>query len=116
MKEADQYFESHQEPVKSCLTAMRKVILNYDQHITEVWRYRMPFYCYGDKRFCYLWYDKKRKLPYLGLTDGKLYSDPDLLQESRSRMKIFLLDPEKNLPIARIRQILKVSIKKLSNP
>jgi Domain of unknown function (DU1801) len=110
MKEIDQYFESHEEPVKGCLSALRKMILHHNKNITEVWRYRMPFYQYDGKRFCYLWYDKKRKVPYLGIVNGTAFNDPDLLQENRSRMKVFLIDPNKDIPIKRVNEILKRAV------
>ncbi|HRG39255.1 MAG TPA: DUF1801 domain-containing protein, partial [Bacteroidia bacterium] len=59
----------------------------------------------------YLWFHKKYKQPYLGIVEGKQMQHPLLIQEKRSRMKIMLLDPEKDLPIKTIQSILKKMMK-----
>lgn len=70
----------------------------------------MPFYCYEGKMFCYLWIHKKLGLPYIGFVDGNKIKHKDLLQEKRVRMKIFLIDPAKNIPLKKINDILKAAI------
>ncbi len=104
---ADNYFLQKEEPLRSCLQALRSHILRYDAHIAEVWRYGMPFYCYKGRRFCYLWVHKKTKQPYIGIVDGKKINHPDLLAEKRVKMKILLIDSRKNIPVRKINAILK---------
>ena len=111
MRDIDNYFLKKEEPVKSCLLFLRDFILAYDENITEGWRYQMPFYFYKEKRFCYLWVEKKQQLPYIGIVDGKLLNHPGLIQEGRSRMKILLIDPRKDVPLKTVRQILDASLK-----
>ena len=84
--------------------------MRYHPAITEVWRYRMPFYCYNGKRFCYLWQEKDNGKPYLGLVDGKLIEHPDLISEDRKRMKVLKFDPDEDLPIEKINSLLKIAI------
>lgn len=103
---ADLYFQNKEEPVKSCLLFMRSYILKYDSHLTEAWKYGMPFFCYNSKMCCYLWTHKKLGKPYLGIVEGKRMNHPLLHQEQRSRMKIFLLDPEEDMPLDTINEIL----------
>jgi hypothetical protein len=67
----------------------------------------MPFFCYNGKMCCYLWVHKKYKQPYIGIVEGKRINHPDLIQEKRARMKILLLDPNKDLPMRKINLILK---------
>ena len=114
MIEADNYFYGKEEPLRGCLLALRHLILNQPGEITEIWSYKMPFYCITDgkkkKRFCYLWTDKKSKLPYLGIVDGYLVNHPDLVSDNRTRMKIFYLYPEKDLPVEDINLILQQAI------
>ena len=86
---------------------MRAHILKQDPHITEAWKYGMPFYCYKGKMFVYLWVHKKYHQPYLGIVEGQRIDRPDLLQEKRARMKILLLDPHKDIPVRKINTILK---------
>jgi hypothetical protein len=111
LRPVDNYFLQQEEPTKSCLEFLRAHILGFDSHISEKWSYGMPFYIYKEKRICYLWVHKKLKQPYLGLVDGKLFNDPELLAEKRSRMKIFLVDPAKNIPVKKINTLLKQAIR-----
>lgn len=70
----------------------------------------MPFFFYKGKRFCYLWVHKKYKQPYLEIVDGKLVNHPELIAEKRSRMKILLIDPAKDIPVKKIKAILNQSM------
>jgi hypothetical protein len=107
MRDIDNYFLQHPEPVRACLQFLRGHIVSLDTHITEAWKYRMPFYCYKERMFCYLWTDKKSCWPYIGIVEGKNILHPDLIAGKRTRMKILLLDPDTDLPIRKINQVLK---------
>ena len=110
MKEIDDFYLQKEEPVKSCLLALREIILRYNPEITEAWKYKMPMFCYRKKMFCYLWIDKKTLMPYLGIVEGRKIIHPKLVQEKRSRMKIMFLDPTKDLPVRTIREIFNKAI------
>ena len=60
--------------------------------------------------FCYLWFHKKYKQPYIGIVEGNRFNEPFLIQEVRSRMKIMLLDPNEDLPLQTIENILQKAI------
>ena len=60
--------------------------------------------------FCYLWVHKKYKQPYIGIVEGKNIDHPILIQEKRARMKILLIDPQKNIPVATIYSVLKAAM------
>ncbi|MFT3932321.1 MAG: DUF1801 domain-containing protein [Chitinophagaceae bacterium] len=107
MKPADNYFQQQEEPVKSCLLALRQLVLAFDGRISEAWKYGMPMYCIQNKMCCYLWVHKKFHQPYLGIVEGGKIDHPLLLQEKRARMKILLIDPEKDIPVKTIEGILK---------
>lgn len=107
LRPIDEWFLHKEEPNKSCLQFMRAYILALDPHITEAWKYGMPFFCYKGKMCCYLWVHKKDHLPYLGIVEGKMIDHPDLVQEKRARMKILFLDPNKDIPVRKINGILK---------
>jgi hypothetical protein len=111
LRPIDTWYIQKEEPDKSCLQFLRDHILNLNDHISEKWQYGMPFYYYKNHRFCYLWVHKKLMKPYIGIVDGKLINHPDLLQEKRARMKIFLIDPAKNIPVKKINSILKEVLK-----
>ncbi len=110
INDLDNFYLQQDEPVKSCLLALREIILAQDENLTAAWKYSMPFFCYKGKMCCYLWVHKKLQKPYLGIVEGKHIHHPKLLQEKRSRMKTMLFDAQKDLPIKTIRAILKQTI------
>ncbi|HEX5168966.1 MAG TPA: DUF1801 domain-containing protein [Cyclobacteriaceae bacterium] len=111
LREIDNYFLQQEEPIKSYLQALRGFILHFDKNVNEAWKYRMPFYCYNTRMFCYIWIHKKLKQPYIGIVEGKKINHPQLVIEKRARMKILLLDPEKDIPVRTITKILNDVIK-----
>jgi hypothetical protein len=110
LRDIDNFYLQKEEPVKSCLLFLRQCILQFDPNITEAWKYRMPFFCYKGKMFCYLWVHKKNGLPYIGIVEGDRIDHPDLIPEKRARMKILLLDPAADLPLDTIASILKKAL------
>ena len=86
---------------------LRHRILDADPNLSEAWKYRMPFYCYNGKMCCYLWVDKKLNQPYLGIVEGNQIQNTGLIQGDRARMKIMMFDPNKDLPIRKIDQLLR---------
>ncbi|TDO97128.1 DUF1801 domain-containing protein [Flavobacterium sp. 245] len=106
MKQLDDFYENQEEPIKGTFLALRDIILKQDKDITHVLKYGMPFFCYKGKMFCYLWIHKKFKQPYLAIVEGKYFDEPFLLQEARSRMKIMLLNPNEDLPLEQIKEVL----------
>jgi len=107
LRPIDHYYLQQDEPNKSCLQFLRAFILEQDPHLTEAWKYGMPFFCYNKKMCCYLWVHKKYGQPYLGIVEGNSLHHPDLIRENRARMKILLLDPAKDIPVRKLRAILK---------
>lgn len=107
LKPIDEYFLAQSEPLKSCLQALRDHILDKTS-LVEKWKYKMPFYCLSDRPFCYLWIDKKRNCPYIGIVNGKNIEHPDLLSEKRAKMKILLIDPKKDIPVEKINSIFRL--------
>jgi hypothetical protein len=60
--------------------------------------------------FCYLWTDKKTDEPYILMVEGKHIDHPALEEGNRSRMKIFRVNPNKDLPIKTVKSILKTAL------
>lgn len=106
----DHYYLSKAEPNKSCLLALRELILSQDENITETRKYGMPCFCYKKKIFCYLWTDKKTDEPYILMVEGKHLFHPKLEAGDRSRMKIFRVSPIKDIPVKTIKTILKQAL------
>lgn len=107
MSEKDNYYLNKTEPTKSCLLTLRHIILKQDEKITETKKYGMPCFCYKKKIFCYLWTDKKTDEPYILMVEGKYLDHAELEKGNRSRMKIFRINPNEDIPIAKIKSILK---------
>lgn len=104
------FYLSKSEPNKSCLLALRSVILEQDEHVTETVKYGMPCFCYKNKMFCYLWTDKKSGQPYLLMVEGEHLNHPKLVEGSRKRMKVFYVDPEVDLPLKDIHFVLNEAL------
>jgi hypothetical protein len=110
INEHDSYYLNKEEPNRSCLLALRSIILEQNSNITETRKYGMPCFCYKKKMFCYLWTDKKTDEPYILFVEGKHLDHPELEVGKRSRMKIFRVNPNKDLPIAAIQFILNQAL------
>ncbi len=106
LKSLDNFYANQNEPCKSCLLALCKIILQQDKNITSALKYGMPFFMYKGKIFCYLWIDKKANEPYLGIVEGSLVHHPLLVQGKRARMKIIQFNASKDLHIKTINGIL----------
>jgi hypothetical protein len=110
IRQVDNFYLNKEEPNKSCLLALRNIILEQDTAITETQKYGMPCFCYKKKMFCYLWIDKKTGEPYILMVEGKHLIHPGLEAGKRSRMKIFRIDPNKDLPVKTIVAILQKAL------
>jgi hypothetical protein len=111
LRDIDVWYESQPEPAKGCLLALRAHLQQYNPHITEAWKYRMPFFCYDGKMCCYLWVHKQLHQPYLGIVEGKNIHHPLLQVEKRARMKILLIDPALDIPMDTVNNILDKMVK-----
>ena len=110
LSDLDRYYLNQDEPNRSCLLAIRSLVLAQSRHITETVKYGMPCFCYRKKVFCYLWSDKKTHEPYLLMVEGKHLDHPQLEAGTRSRMKIFRVDPNKDLPVLTLDHILQQAL------
>jgi len=104
------FYFNKEEPNKSCLLALRSIILEQDDQITETQKYGMPCFCYKKKAFCYLWTDKKTHEPYLLMVEGNHLDLPELEKGDRSKMKILRVNPTKDLPLETIRFVLQKAL------
>ncbi|HRG29664.1 MAG TPA: DUF1801 domain-containing protein [Chitinophagales bacterium] len=104
------FFLSLPQPTQSTFLALSNIILNHHPSITPEWKYSMPFFYYNGRMLCYLWTNKKTGQPYIGFADGNKMDFPELIQEKRSRMKIFMVDAENDLPVKKITLLLKMAI------
>ena len=66
----------------------------------------MPCFTLNTKPFCYFWKDKKTNWPYILIVKGNQISHPKLQQGERSKMKRLLVNPELDLEVETILEIL----------
>lgn len=109
--ELENFYWKQKEPNKSCFLALRDIILNLDNEITIAFKYKLPFFLYKGKMFCYLWQNNKTKEPYIGVVKGSDVEHPALIQGDREKMKILPINPNKDINIELIYQILKMAMK-----
>ena len=110
MTELDNFYLQLSEPNRSVFIALREIILSIDKNISPEWKFKLPFFYYNGKMFCYLCYYKKYKQPYIGIIDGNKIDHSDLIMEGRKRIKFFLVDPEKDIDVKKVRKILNLTI------
>ena len=113
VNQTDTFYLNKAEPIKSCLLALRDIILSQDEAVTETVKYGMPCFCYQNKMFCYLWTDKKTNYPYILMVEGKHLDHPQLAAGTRKRMKVLNINPNKDLPIKTIKLILNAALQLL---
>jgi len=106
----DNFYFRNSNEVNDCLLALRKIILDQDDLITAELKYHMPFFCYRGKMFCYLWIEQGSGRPYMGFVEGKHLNHPDLILGERARMKILFVDPDKDLPIEMLNDLLQQAL------
>jgi len=111
LSELNQFYENLKEPQKGCFLALRDFILSLSPEVTPEWKYRLPFFYFKGKMFCYLWMDKKSKEPYIGIAKANLLDFEYLVQGDRKRMKILPIPAEEDLPIHQIKETLETAMK-----
>lgn len=108
--ELDNFYLKLDEPLRSCFLALRDIILSLDEQITPEWKYKLPFFYYRKKMLCYLWKDKKTGEAYVGVANGMLIAHPALEAGERKRMKIYRVDPKKDINMEELIEILGLAI------
>ena len=107
----DAFYDRLLEPNKSCFLTLRAFIIGFDSEIQELWKYGLPFFYYKKKPFAYFWKDKKTDEPYIGFSRGFLMEHPSLLKGERTRIKIFPVDPNADIDIENLLEVLELTKK-----
>ena len=121
MTELEAFYEKQNPEIREVYLALRSIILNYDEHITAEWKFKLPFFYYKKKMLCFLWFHNRFKKPYISFMDANLLNDSRLLMEDRKRAGILLIDPQKDIPKDLVKEILDLLLqlpknKKLKTP
>lgn len=109
-QELDSFYLNKEEPNRSCLLALRSIVLEQDEHVSETRKWGMPCFCFKKKMFCYLWTDKKTDEPYILFVEGKHLEHEALEEGNRARMKILRINPAKDLPLETINLLLNTAL------
>ncbi len=104
------FYLNHSEPNASCFQALRDIILRVSEDVSESKKYGMPCFVYKNKALCYLWSDKKTNEPYILFVDGDLLDHPDLESGDRKRMKILRINPNTDIDILTVTEVVSASI------
>ena len=106
-QQLEQAYFKRGEPIRSCLLALREIILGSSSEMTESLKYGMPFFSFKGKMFAYFWFDKKSKHPYIGFSKGYRMTHPGVLAGSRKRIKVYAIDPTVDIKIDELIEILE---------
>jgi hypothetical protein len=96
--------------------ALRDIILSSSGQVNETVKYKMPCFAYGNKAMCYLWKDKKTSEPYVLFVDGNKLEHALLETGDRKRMKIFRVNPNEDIEIEILQELLLSAISLYEKP
>lgn len=105
----EHFYFDREEPHKSCVLTLRDIILDSDENMSEALKYGSPFFLYKGKNFCYCWFDKKSGNPYIGIMKGSKIDHPILYAGDRNTVKIIEIDPEADIPVKDILEVLELA-------
>jgi len=101
----DEFYANLQEPQQGCFLAMRDFVLKFHSDIRADWKWGFPFFSFRGKMFCYFWKEKKTGEPYIGFQKSKNIEHLKLEIGNRKLLKIYRIDPNKDLPIEEMEEI-----------
>jgi hypothetical protein len=103
--ELDNYYLNQPEPVQGCLLALRRIILNTNNQISETRKYQVPFFYYKTKKLSFLWVNRKKLI--LGFVTDNTVFPVSAGFRRKDGMEMVQIDPNKDLPIELIREKLQ---------
>ncbi len=111
MKQVDDFFNNLTEPNKSFLLALKHIVQQHCPQLSLSIKYGLPFFTINGKLFCYFWTHKKfNHHPYISFMDGHRMQHAVLLQEKRARAKIFIMNPEQDIPLTKLQNLLNEAL------
>lgn len=112
MTPLQEFYESFPEPIQGCFLFLRKFILSNNEYIEEKWKWKLPFFYYKKKPFCYLWINKKTRMPYVCFVRSLHIDVLELELGNRKQMKALTIDPNKDIPQELLEVVMKESLSK----
>ena len=108
----DEFYLQQPEPLRGFLLFLRAWLLK--EECTEAFNYHTPFFRYKQKPFCYFILQKNKSIMYIGFMKGRQLHHANLHSEGRKVVKLFYIDPEKEVPLKELQAIVS-SARKLYN-
>ena len=99
------YFDA-KEPNKSVFLALKDIISGWDENVDQCLKYGLPCFTLNKKIMCYIWQDKKTKIPYILFNYGPFIKHKELKTKGRKSMKSLDIFPEKDIPFNNLINIL----------
>ena len=106
----DNFYQVAEEPRQSALLCLRQEILQFSPEIIEHYKYGGPFFYYKNKPLCYLACSKKSGATYIGFVKGYRMKNRMLKSEGRTHIKVFYIDPEKDIDVKSQRVIIEEAL------
>ena len=72
-------------------------------------KYKLSFFYYQNKPFCYIWKDKKTTFPYITFVRSQNINRPELELGSRKQMKALTINPNEDIDVELIHKIMSDS-------
>jgi len=108
LQQTTDFYLQQPEPNQSFMLGLRQIILGLDEEITELWKWKLPFFYYRNKPYCYIWKDAKTQQPYLGFVKSDPIKHPLLYKGNRKKMKVLYFDIQEDIPIGLLEEIFKL--------
>ena len=103
-KTLEQYYLDKPEPYRSCLLALRDVILHANPDIRHERKFQIPFFTYRDKKLGYLWLNQKKLM--LGFCLDKRMQAIINGTVPKDKYESTRIDPNADLPVDMIMEKL----------
>ncbi|MES2512522.1 MAG: DUF1801 domain-containing protein [Bacteroidota bacterium] len=101
----DNYFLSLPEPEQSTLLFLHS-FLNTEIALEYKRKFNTPFYYYNGKWFCFVDYNPRKRTIHISFVKGNKVTHPKLLSEGRKQMKIYKIDPLKDVDTLELQKII----------
>ncbi len=103
----ENFFLSLQEPEHSTLLFLHQFLVA-DMQLQTSRKFNTPFYYHQGKWFAFLDYHKKKRSIHISFVKGMMVSHPKLLSEGRKKMKIYKINPEINIDVNELSEIISL--------
>lgn len=100
----ENYFFTQPESHQNCMLYLRSWLKKQD--LAELHKSSTAFYHHNGKMFCYLNVSSKNNKLYLGFVKGYKTKHHSLKKEGRKQIKVLYLNPEEDLPLKKLEEII----------